>query len=208
MYVSESPVAAGDLGVERGRVVGAQRVERVDDVLEVELEVLRDPRHGRFLPVFVGQASLGVTDFQRPFLGAARDVDRPSAVAEIATHLAEDCRHGERLERSAALEVETLEGFDEPEVGDLLEVLERLGGAAVAPREVTRERRVGLDERVAGAYIALHGPAANEFLLSIPTRGRRPNGACSCAHRRLPAVDLRAESAPRRRRSIATPAPT
>src|SRR5205085_241204 len=68
--------------------------------------------------------------------------DRPAGVAEVAPELAEDRRDGERAQRLPALGVVALDGGDEPDAGDLLEVVGRLARVRVAARETAGERPV------------------------------------------------------------------
>jgi hypothetical protein len=65
-----------------------------------------------------------------------------------------DARHRIRRERRAARGVEAVDRSDEGKAGDLLEVLERLGAAAIPARKAARQRKEPLDGRVAGARIS------------------------------------------------------
>src|SRR6185312_9631950 len=76
-------------------------------------------------------------------------------VAEVTQQLADDRRLGERREAVPALGVETVDGLDQAERGDLHEVVERLVAAAIAACERARERQVLGDQRLAGPLIPL-----------------------------------------------------
>src|SRR5262249_53317323 len=126
--------------VERERLVCLNCRERVEDVFYVELEVLRELADRRGPTSRAGQTLVCVTDLPGALLGLARHVTRPATVAEVASHLAEDRRHGERRERASAPGVEAIDCLEQPERGDLEQVFERLGGTAIAPREAARKR--------------------------------------------------------------------
>jgi len=75
-------------------------------------------------------------------------------VAVVALQLAGDRGDGERRELAPALGVEAVDRAEQPDAGDLDEVVERLGAAVVAPREAAGERQEALDEFVAGGEVA------------------------------------------------------
>ena len=79
---------------------------------------------------------------------------RPAAVAEVALDLADDRRHGVRLERDAAVEVEAVDRLDQPDRADLHQVVERLALAGVAACDRPHERQVLLDQLVARTLVA------------------------------------------------------
>ena len=82
-------------------------------------------------------------------LQVARRAHVPGGVAEVAAQLAEDRRDGVGGEREAAVGVPAVDGLDEADGGDLDQVVERLGRAAVAQREGAGERHVALDQHLA-----------------------------------------------------------
>ncbi len=133
-------VGAGTRRVQRDRLVGLDRLQRVDHLLGVELEVLGQLVGGGRVAALVGDALLRVAHLQRALLRAAGHVHRPAGVAEVAAHLAEDRRDGEGLEGVAAFDVVAVHRLEQAERGDLKQVLEGLGGAAVAPRQAASER--------------------------------------------------------------------
>src|SRR5437763_13747830 len=113
--------------------MGGRRLERVEDILDLELEVLRELVDGRRASAAAGQPLLGLLDFQRLLLSAARDVHGPTQVTEVTLELTEDGRHGEGGKGRAAIDVEAVDGFDQSKAGDLKKVVERLPSAGVTP---------------------------------------------------------------------------
>ena len=87
------------------------------------------------------------------FLQVARDAHGPALVAEVALELAQDRRDGEGGERDGAARVEPIDRLDQPERGNLHEVLERLPGTGVAAGELPREREALV--RKSAAQVAL-----------------------------------------------------
>ena len=110
-------------------------------------------------------------------LQAARDAQGPDAVAEVAAQLAEDRRPGEGRERDAALGVVALQRRDEPEAGDLEQVVAGLDSAAVAHREAAGERQEAAHELLARVLVARARVVAQQLLLGREgvggTAGRR-----------------------------------
>ena len=85
-------------------------------------------------------------DRQAQLLQVARRPHVPGGVAEVAADLAEDRRHRVAREREPAVGIPAVDRLDEADRGDLHEVVERLGRAAVAQREAAGERHVALDQ--------------------------------------------------------------
>ena len=96
-----------------------------------------------------------VVDLHHALLHPARDVHGPAVVAEVALELAEHRRHGVGGERGLARGVEAVDRLDQPERGDLDEVVERLVGAPVAPRHPPGQREQALDQLLAGGLVAV-----------------------------------------------------
>jgi hypothetical protein len=109
----------------------------------------------------------GALDLERHLLQVARHAHRPGAVAEVALDLAEDRRDRVAGERHLAGGVEAVDGLDEAQRRDLDEVVHRLVGALVAPRELPGQRQVTLDQRVAQRRVARPGQTGEKeaFLL-------------------------------------------
>ena len=66
-------------------------------------------------------------------------------IAEVLAELAEDRRHRERAEPRAHVGIEAVDRVQQPDAGDLLEVLDRLSGVPVAVGEGAREGQVTPD---------------------------------------------------------------
>jgi hypothetical protein len=81
-------------------------------------------------------------------------VHGPPGVAEVPLELAEDGRHGVGRERDAAVGLVAVDRLDEPEAGNLQEVVERLAAALVAPRQPAGQGQEALDENLARRRVA------------------------------------------------------
>ena len=141
------------------RGIGASRLASREAPAASRASVTSSTRHLRDAPatsVTLGKRPRSwrsvladLLDARDRLLHAARDVDRPRAVAEVALELAEDGRHGVGGERDPAVGVVAVDGLHEAEVGDLAEVIERLARVAVLNGEGARERHVLLDQALA-----------------------------------------------------------
>jgi hypothetical protein len=85
---------------------------------------------------------------------------RPRAVAQVAPDLTQHGRHGVAGECDVAAEVEAIDRLQEPQAGDLEEIVNRLPGVLVAARQGAREGQEALHEhvtvdRVASLQVAL-----------------------------------------------------
>ena len=83
---------------------------------------------------------------RRALLLPARDPDRRRAIADVPAKLAPDGRDGIRRERNAPAGVEAARCGDEPDGGDLHEIVERLAAPGEAAGERMDERQVPVDE--------------------------------------------------------------
>ena len=146
----------------------------------VAAAALRDLRHGGLAVQVAGQLDDLLVHAQRQLLQAAGHAHRPRAVAEVAPDLAQDGRHGVAGERDVAAEVEAIDRLDEPQTGDLEEIVEGLPAALVAARQPAREGQEALHEpvtvdRVAPLHIALKqrpvGAQAPRIISSRTHRG-------------------------------------
>src|SRR4051794_17007205 len=106
----------------------------------------------------LAQLLADLVDARDRLLHAARDVDRPRAVAEMALELAEDGGDGEGGEGDAALGVVTVDSLDQAEIGDLTEVVKGFAGVAVLDGQRARERHVQLDEALPRQPVSSAGP--------------------------------------------------
>ena len=98
------------------------------------------------LPSSSLSAAAACLDGHRSLLEGARQPQLPDPVAEVAAKLAEDRRRRVGDEAVAALGVEAVERLDQAEARDLDQVLELLGGAAVAKREGARQGQEAPDQ--------------------------------------------------------------
>ena len=85
-----------------------------------------------------------------------------------------------------AVRVEAVDRLQEPERGDLDEVVERLAGAVVAPRELARERQEALGERLAGRLVAVSVIALQQAAVLLAAQPARSSAARAprCGRRR------------------------
>ena len=141
--------------LERGGLVGARRLERLEDVLLLGADLRADLLDRRLAMEVERELRDRAVDLQRELLQVARHAHRPRAVAEVALDLPEDGRHRIARERDLALEVEAVDRLDQAQARDLEEVVEGLLGALVAARELARERQEALDEHLAVDRVAL-----------------------------------------------------
>src|SRR5205814_5660513 len=77
------------------------------------------------------------------------DVDAPGVVAEVPAQLAEHGREGEAEERHPALRVVPVDRLQQPERGDLVQLVARLVALAVTPGQPGGQRQAQLDSQVA-----------------------------------------------------------
>src|SRR3954452_4854702 len=178
-------VVAAD-GLERSRALGQRLVERhhpggvggaqrVEDLLDADAERVRDLGHGRRAAELARERLAGAHDARAELLDVARDAQHPTAVAEVALQLAGDRRHGERREPHVARDVEAVDGLQQAERRDLLEVVQRLALAGVATGEAPRERQHPLGElRTRGTVSVLVPPAQQPADLIRPTHWTSP----------------------------------
>ena len=110
-------------------------------------------------------------DLDRELLQVARHAHRPALVAEVALELAEDRRDRERRERGLARRVEAVDRLEQPERGDLDQVVELLPAALVAAGELAREGQEARDELLARGGIALAVVADEQAPVLLGPRG-------------------------------------
>ena len=80
---------------------------------------------GRIAPEIIGELFALAFDPDRALLQLARRADRPREVAKVAQDLALHGRYRERAEGGAMSWVIAVQRLEQPDGGDLLEVLER-----------------------------------------------------------------------------------
>ena len=151
--------------VERGGLVagrGLTGLERLLDAAAHRIADLADRASVRAASRGPPRSSLAAQR-ERALLQIARHMQSPALVAERALELAEDRRRRVARELGSAAGLEAVDRLDQPEAGDLHEVVERLVGVAVAEREVAGERDEALDQLVAGSDVAVAVVAHEEL---------------------------------------------
>jgi hypothetical protein len=170
-------------------VVGAERAAGLEHRLAHGADGVGDLVDGRRPAQLRRQTLAGPLDPETELLQIARDADGPRLVAEMALELPEDRRHGVARERDAARAVEAVDGVDEPEAGDLVEVVERLVRVRVARRELAGQRQEAPDDHVAvhrarGVVVPREqlAVAPQAFAAVGRARSARRGGRSRCLH--------------------------
>ncbi len=150
--------------IELGVVVAGQRqrlggirvagLERLDDFFLVGAGCHGELVDRRRPAELAAQLLDQLRELEVQLLEAARNVHRPAAVAEVALDLADDRRHGVRLERHPAVEVEAVDRLDQPDRADLDQVVEWFALAGIATGDRPHERHVLFDQLVARPLVA------------------------------------------------------
>ena len=107
----------------------------------------------RFAPDRRSQRRALAFDRLRELLEVARRAHHPGDVAEMVAQLAEHGRDGVAGEREPALRLPAVDGLDQPDVGDLDQIVHGLVGVPEAQREGAREREIAFDQQFAGAPV-------------------------------------------------------
>src|SRR5215218_8816015 len=115
--------------------------DRLDDLLDGGVGALGELGDGGRASELAGHRLAQRVEAQRQLLQLAWDAHRPAEVTEIPLELAEDRGVGERGELESTRGIEAVDGLQQRERRDLLEVVE-FGAAAIAAREVAREREI------------------------------------------------------------------
>ena len=82
------------------------------------------------------------------FLQAAGNTNGPGLVAEVPLQLSVDSATGERGELHAKRSIESIDRLDQPELGNLAQILVGCAPVSVSLREVFSQRSKTLDESV------------------------------------------------------------
>src|SRR6185437_609510 len=160
-------VAGAQWRVERDRVVRGARLHRLEHLFDREVQLGSDLLGRGRAAERARQALDGLVDLQHALLHAAGHVERPAGVAEVALQLTEDRRHGVARKARTVLRLEAVDRLDEADRGNLHEVVERLAGALVAPREPAGKRQEALDELLSGEHVALRLITAEQQLVAL-----------------------------------------
>jgi hypothetical protein len=154
------------------------RLQRVECLLLGGAELLRELGDRRRASEPRRQLVGRGRELERALLDPAGNVDRPAAVAEVALELTEHRRRGKTREGEAAVGIEALNRFEQADVGDLNEVVERLASRVVAAGDRAHERLIAddelLDDRpVCGRAMAREQLADRERVERLACGGRR-----------------------------------
>src|SRR5215471_7134080 len=153
--------AAADRRVDRHRRQGRAHLHRLQHVVRLHPEALRDLRNRRLAVELVLELLVGPHDLLVQLLEPPREADRPALVAEVATDLAQDRRRGERRELVAEIRIEAVDRLDQAQEADLDDVLQRLAAVLEPPRQ-----------EVDQALVAAHEPFADAIALARVVRLR------------------------------------
>src|SRR6202008_1979104 len=82
-------------------------------------------------------------------LETAGDFDAPPVVAKVSANFTHYCRYRKGKEICTAVDIETIDGIDQANSGNLDEVLVRLSAISEAARDVIGQRQSPLDDRLA-----------------------------------------------------------
>jgi hypothetical protein len=126
--------------LERYAVVGACGEPRLDDLLDGDAGAVGDLPARRRSSEFAFELVARALDVERALLQFAWDSDEPALVAEVALQFAGDGRDREGRERDLAGGVEAVDRVQQPDRGDLDEVVAEVTVAVIASREMTRQR--------------------------------------------------------------------
>ena len=105
-------------------------------------------------PRLRGQLPRNALDAHRELLHGPGDADRPTAIAESRLSSPSDRRERERRERQSAVRIEAVDGVQQADRRDLLEIV-RVTPAAVLASQLARQRQIALRQRVARRRVAV-----------------------------------------------------
>jgi len=159
-------------GVERDGLVAAGRLVRLQQLLGAAADGRGHLTNAGRAAKLLRQPLALARGLQRALLQVARDVKRPALVAEVALQLAEDRRRGVAGKAGTTARLVAVDRLQEPDVGDLDQILDRLVRVRVAQRQVAGEREEPLDQLPPSGQVARPGVADEELLFGAAgTRG-------------------------------------
>src|SRR3954452_18320878 len=164
-----------------GRVRGAH-LHRLEHLLRRGLELGGDLVDGRRSRELHGQALDRAGHRRVQLLERTRDPDRPALVTEMALDLPHHVGRRVGGKRDLPVELEAVDRLDQADGAHLLDVLERLAAAGVAPRQRANQGQVALDQRLARVRVAALVVAAQQVTVLLAralVRRGRPGGAHS-----------------------------
>ena len=162
--------------------MGLAGLQALQDVLQGQVHLVRQLLRGGRAPDLGGEPLGGAGGGQDALLQAAGWAHGPGVVAHEAAHLAEHGRDGIGGEAAAVLgRVPAVDGLDQAQAGDLLEVL-RVLAVGVGLGHATYQRHQALDGLVARSPVARAVIAQQQMTHGA---GRGTRGGCGVGHRRL-----------------------
>src|SRR5204863_5527576 len=117
-------------------------LERLQDAFLARGQPMRELGDRRLAAEGGRECVPGHLDAHHQLLQLPRRAERPRPVPEVPPQLPQDRRDREAAECGSALRVEAVDRLQEPEAGDLLEVLSRLPGLAIAVRKAAGEWQI------------------------------------------------------------------
>ena len=140
----------------------------VEELFERAADLCGEFPRGRVAPEVIGEPLALALDPDRALLKLARRADGPAEVAEVPADLALHGRYRERAEGGADGRVIAVQRLEQPDRGDLPQVIERNPVTAIeAPRDRVGERQVPVDQSLAGPGVAVVGVGAEVGGLSL-----------------------------------------
>src|SRR5207237_530444 len=146
-------VVAGG-GVDGAEPVGPAGFHRLEDLVDRHLGPLGDLGDGGGAAQLLRQVVDHRPHPQVQLLHPAGNPHGPALVAEVALQLTDDRRGGERRELQPPARIEPLDGLQQPEEGDLDEVLDRLAPVLESAGEVLGQADLRGDDLVAQRLVA------------------------------------------------------
>ena len=166
-------VAARPWRVQRGRLVRGCGLHGLEHILDRRAQGIGHVLRPRRVAQLCRQRAERLAHLEHQLLGRAGHVHRPALVAEVAFELAQHGGHGIAGEAAAAARVVAVHRLQEPHAGDLHEILLRLAGVFVAPRQLAGEGHEADDHVLARLEIAVAVIAQQESFVLLPPLRRR-----------------------------------
>ena len=150
------PQAAGQravfliaLGIQRDRAIGMAQFERLHHFLERHPGGVHNLRNRRGAADLLGQRFDRFHQRVVELAQTARDADGPELVAEVPLDLTDDRGGGVGGKLGPARGVETVNGLQQTDAGNLDQILHRFPAVAELAGQIGRKVRVREDERIA-----------------------------------------------------------
>ncbi len=151
-------------GRERRGAISPSGFQRFEDILDADPEMDRQLSRCRWPSTFAGQEVDRVAKVDMEVLHASRNLERPRRVAEMAAELTHHRRDRVACERDTDVGIESLDCFQQAELADLNEVVERLTPMREPPSAVDGDPAMLFDQFVAQVAIAGRAPPAESLV--------------------------------------------